>query len=395
MRPTKIMDKIWWVGVQDPGLRVFDVIMETKWGTSYNSYLVMGSEKTALIDSVKNGFLEEQLEGLREICDPSKIDYIVCNHTEPDHSGSLRRMLEVAPNAVVVCTQPAKNLIKEIINRDFECIVAKDGDTISLGDKTLRFILAPFLHWPDTMFTYVEESHFLSTCDAFGFHYCAPELFDDMAPMTSTLVNEQKYYFDTIMSPFKSYVLDAVEKIRDLKIDVIAPSHGPVLRSDPWANVFRYKKWAEPDPYRIKNIYIGYVSAYGNTKAMAEELFRGVRESGLEAVCEDVSQMDACSVAAKIHGADAFALGSPTINRDALEPVWQALINLCTYAMKGKKAAVVGSFGWSGEACKYMSQRLANIGVDVIGEARCKLVPNEEELKGAYELGKALGETLK
>ena len=138
--PTKITDGIWWVGVQNPDLRIFDVIMRTEWGTSYNSYLIQGSEKIAVVDAVKQGFSEEQLERISAVVDPKKIDYIICNHTEPDHSGALVKLMDAAPNAVVVCSRPAKTFIKEIINRDFECIVAGDGVTLDLGNKTIEFI---------------------------------------------------------------------------------------------------------------------------------------------------------------------------------------------------------------------------------------------------------------
>ena len=229
--PTKIKDGIWWVGVQNPGLRVFDVIMRTEWGTSYNSYLIKGAEKTAVVDAVKEGFSEEQLDRISAVIDPKEIDYIICNHTEPDHSGALVKLMEAAPNAVVVCSRPAKMFIREIINRDFECMIAGDGVTIDLGGKTIEFISAPYLHWPDSIFTYVKEDAFLSSGDVFGFHFSAPNIFDDLTKLDANMIASQKYYFDVIMSPFKSYVLQAVEKIRNLKIDVIGPSHGPVLRT--------------------------------------------------------------------------------------------------------------------------------------------------------------------
>ena len=259
--PTKITDGIWWVGVQNPDLRIFDVIMRTEWGTSYNSYLIQGSEKIAVVDAVKQGFSEEQLERISAVVDPKKIDYIICNHTEPDHSGALVKLMDAAPNAVVVCSRPAKTFIKEIINRDFECIVAGDGVTLDLGNKTIEFISAPYLHWPDSIFTYVKEDAFLSSGDVFGFHYSAGQIFDDLTKLDANMIASQKYYFDVIMSPFKSYVLQAVEKIRNLKIDVIGPSHGPVLRQDPWGAVKRYENWSMPTINDPKKIYIGYATA--------------------------------------------------------------------------------------------------------------------------------------
>ena len=157
MLPIEIVSGIYWVGVLNPGLRVFDVIMRTDWGTSYNSYIVKGTQKTAVVDTVKDGFADEQIEKISGVCDTASIDYIICNHTEPDHSGGLERLLEKAPDAVVVCSKPASIFLRSILNKKFECKVVEDGDTIELGGKTLRFISAPFLHWPDSIFTYVVE----------------------------------------------------------------------------------------------------------------------------------------------------------------------------------------------------------------------------------------------
>ena len=393
--PAKIKEGIWWVGVQNPDLRIFDVIMRTEWGTSYNSYLIQGSEKIAVVDAVKQGFADEQLERISDIVDPAKIDYIICNHTEPDHSGAILKLMEAAPNAVVVCSRPAKSFIKEIINRDFECIVAGDGVTLDLGGKTIEFISAPYLHWPDSIFTYVKEDAFLSSGDVFGFHYSAKNIFDDLTKLDNNMIASQKYYFDVIMSPFKSYVLQAIDKIRDLKIDVIGPSHGPVLRQDPWGAVTRYENWSCPVKNDPKKIYIGYVTCYGYTGKLADKLYAGADQDCVEVEIEAVSKVPAGEVAAKIQAADAFALGSPTLNRDVLKPVWDVMTSLCAYVVKDKPAAVFGTYAWSGEACKYMAERLTNLGVKVVGEARAKLNPSEEELAGAYELGVKLREALK
>lgn len=396
MVPETITKDIWWVGVQNPSLRVFDVIMRTEWGTSYNSYLVKGEEKTALIDSVRDGFFEEQLTGLRQICEPEKIDYIICNHTEPDHSGSLQQMLEMAPNAVVVCSRAAKMLIKELLNRDFECLVVGDGDSIDLGNKKISFVSAPYLHWPDTIFTYVEEDAFLSSCDAFGFHFSAPEVFDDLTTLSDEMIASQKYYFDVIMSPFKPFVLQAIDKIKDLKIDVIGPSHGPVLRKEPWCAVERYKAWAQPVVNTPPKLYIGYVSCYGYTTKLAQQVYEGALSTGIADVyMEDISLVEKCVATEKITCADAVALGSPTLNRDVLPPVTEAMAELCSYLMKGKPTAVFGTYGWSGEATKFMQQRLENLGAKVIGAAKAKMNPSEVELKEAYDLGVQLAETLK
>ncbi len=394
MKAVQVTDKVWWVGVQNPDLRVFDVIMRTNWGTSYNSYLVKGSQKTALIDAVKDSFGEEQIERIRNVCDPSKIDYIICNHTEPDHSGSLVRLLDLAPGAKVICSRPASIFLKEITNRDLDCILAEDGLEIDLGDTKMRFVSAPFLHWPDSIFTYVETEEFLSSGDVFGFHFSAENIFDDLTPLTDEMIESQKYYYDVIMSPFAPYVLKAVDKIRNLKIKIIGPSHGPVLRSEPWEAVKRYEEWAQPVVNTPKKVFVGYISCYGYTKQLAYQIYEAVQQAGLCADLADLCDIGPEAAAEKIHLADGFAIGSPTLNRDALKPAWDVLCSLCPYIVKGKKAVVFGSFGWSGEAAKYMEQRLKNLDVQVVALATAKLKPSEAELKAAVQAGETLAKSL-
>jgi flavorubredoxin len=397
MEPVKITDGLWWVGAQNPGLRVFDVIMRTDWGTSYNSYLVQGTNKTAVVDAVKDGFTDEQIGRISAVCDVSAIDYIVCNHAEPDHSGGLKRLLELAPNAVVLCTKPASVFLQNIVGGKFECRTVEDGETVALGGKTLRFISAPYLHWPDTMFTYVMQDAVLLSGDVFGFHFSARNVFDDLTPLSDEMSKSQKYYFDVIMGPFKNHVLAAVKKVRALHVDVIGPSHGPVLRKAPWDAVDRYEQWASDmlvknDP---KKVYVGYVSCYGYTRQLAEAISGAAREAGYDVELEDMSGTDAAVCAEKIHKADAVAIGSPTLNRDALKPAWDVLTSLSTYSVKGKPAVVFGSFGWSGESTRYIGERLRAVGADVLGTCSAKLKPDGRELAEAEKLGRTLCEALK
>ncbi len=392
MRSCEIAKGVFWTGATDPAARGLGALPHMKRGASYNSYLVLGSEKTAVVETVGERFSDEHIEKLSGLCDISSIDYIICNHSEPDHSGGLFKLLKAAKNASVVCTKPASVFLGNILNEKFECKTVEDGDTIELGGKTLRFISAPFLIWPDTMFTYIIEDAVLLTGNAFGFHFSAESDFDDMTPLTGRMIEAQKAYFDAMMSPFKTYVLDAVKKTRALHIDVIGPSHGPVLRKDPWAAVDRYEKWAS-DTLAVNNpkkVYIGFASCYGYTSKLAERIAQTVREGGCDAEVEDISAADAARCAAKIHSADAFAIGSPTINRDALKPVWDVLSSLSVMIVKGKAAAAFGSFGWSGESVKYLSDRLRNLGAEVVGTCSAKLNPDDKELAEAGKLGEAI-----
>lgn len=390
MKAVKVTDKVYWVGVQNPKLRVFDVIMETRWGTSYNSYLIRGSKKTALVDAVKTAFSEEQIERIRDVCDPASIDYIICNHTEPDHSGSLTRLLDIAPQARVVCSKPASIFLKDITNREIDYMVVEDGYELDLGDVNIRFLSVPFLHWPDSIFTYVESEKFLSSGDVFGFHFAAENVFDDLTPLTDEMVESQKYYYDVIMSPFAPFVRSAVDKIKDLDIKIIGPSHGPVLRTNPMQSVENYRKWAQPVVNDPKKVFVGYVSCYGYTQQLGEQIYNEVKAAGYDAEIADISQIGTDAAVDKIQCADAFAIGSPTLNRDVLEPVWNVLTALCPMIVKGKKAAVFGSYGWSGEAGKYMDQRLKNLDVNVVAIATAKLKPSDAELAAAKEAGAKL-----
>jgi len=396
MPAVEISKDIYWVGVHNPGLRIFDVIMRTEWGTSYNSYLIKGAEGAALVDTVKTGFTDEFIKNIASVCDIKSIRYIVCNHTEPDHSGSLAKLLDLAPDAVVLCSKPASVFLRSIMNRDFECRTVGDGDEVDLGGRTLKFISAPYLHWPDSIFTYIPEDHILLSGDVFGFHFSAENVFDDLTPLSDEMAESQKYYFDVIMGPFKNYVLQAVDKIKDLNIKVIGPSHGPVLRSSPWEAVKRYEAWASDilkvnDP---KKVYVGYVSCYGYTRLLAERIASVVKAEGYDVEIDDVSTASPDACAAKIHSADAFAIGSSTINRDALKPVWDVLASVSTYIVKGKPAAVFGSFGWSGEAIKFLTARLRDVGAEVLGSSSARLNPDEKELEEAEKLGKAICDAL-
>jgi flavorubredoxin len=219
-----ITDDVKWIGVLDYDIKTFDIVMHTEYGTTYNSYFI-NAEKKAIIEVAKEKFSEKYLEKLRSVTKPEEIEYIILDHTEPDHSGSLKLLLSLAPSAVVVGSGNAIRYLEDIVNFRFKSLVVKDGDTLDLGNKTLKFISAPNLHWPDSIYTYLAEDRILFTCDSFGAHYCSPELYSDF----SEKYNESfRYYFDIIMKPFSRFLLKAIEKIKPLEIDFICPGHGPV-----------------------------------------------------------------------------------------------------------------------------------------------------------------------
>ena len=240
------------------------------------------------------------------------IDYIVINHTEPDHVGSVAKLLKLTKNAKVVGSRTAIKFLKAITNCEFEYIIVGEGDTLSLGNKTLSFISAPQLHWPDTMYTYVAEDNILFTCDSFGTHYCSDKIYNDLIEDKDDYYESLKYYFDCIMSPFKPYVIKAIDKIKDLNINMICPGHWPILRENPKAIVDLYKQWATPNIIidGVTNITICYVSAYGYTKAIANKIMEGIKatDGNINVDSYDVTYSKIDDVMEKIKKADGLLL---------------------------------------------------------------------------------------
>ena len=396
MHSLQVTQDITWVGALDPNLRIFDIIMETKYGTTYNSYIVKGTEKIALFETVKEGFFEEWLAKIEEVVDPSDIDYIVLDHTEPDHGGSLAFILDHCPNATVVATQAAITFLEEIANRTFPHIVAKDSVSLDLGGKTLQFIMAPFLHWPDSMYTYIPESKVLITCDSFGCHYADERVFNDAIDDPSDLMDAYKYYFDCIMGPFKSFVLSALDKIKDLEISIICPGHGPVLREDLDKFLSLYRQWATTTPRDIPCIVIAYVSAYGYTKTMAEAIAAGASEAGqLDILLYDLTQSAPSEVMKKIDAASGVLFGSPTLVGEALPPILNLLASMNPIIHKGILAGAFGSYGWSGEAVPHIEERLKQLKLKMpVPGLKIRFKPSEAQLSDCRKFGRDFAEAV-
>lgn len=389
MSAIELAPGIHWIGAIDRDIRVFDVIMKAEQGTTYNSYLVRGSKSCALIETVKARFFDSYLSTIKTLVDPAQIDYIVMNHTEPDHSGSLDRMLAEAQSARVVSSKNGVSFIKGILNRDIDVQTVGDGDSIDLGGVTLEFIQAPFLHWPDTMFTFVREHGVLFPCDFLGSHFSDERMFDDQV---DDFGHSRRYYFDHIIRPFKEFAVRAMDKIADLPIRVIAPSHGPILRTDLDKYLGEYRNWcAVPAKGDKPRVLVFYASSYGNTRSMAESVAEGCREAGAEVTVFDLEVTDAGSILDEIEAADALAVGSCTINGDAVKPVWDFLSSLATLKLRGKAGAAFGCYGWSGEAVKYIEERLKAVKLKVPVEGiRAQMMVNQQDLEACRKLGKEL-----
>ena len=355
----QVVENVHWVGVRHPDLKVFDDLFPTHNGTTYNSYLIRGTEKTALIDTVKAPFVDEFLAKVGEHLDPGKIDLVVVNHTEPDHSGSVITIIEKNPDVLVYCSKAGENFLKQLLNKPFNAVIVKDGDEIDLGGKTLRFILAPYLHWPDTIFTYLVEDQLLFPCDAFGAHYCSDKLFDDEI---SEFYADFHFYFDCIMRPFKDKIRDALAKIDGLPIRMVCPSHGPIRRSSGKFAIQSYAHWSEaPSSKGRPKALLAVLSSHGNTRDMANVIKTELIAQGLDVLTFALSDMRDDDYRNALEMADVLLIGTPTIQRDAPPHVWHALALISSVTPKTKLAAVFGSFGWSGEAVKMVEQRLLGL----------------------------------
>lgn len=382
--PIALTDGVHYVGAFDPDLRLFDLIMHTPWGTSYNAYLVRGREKTALVETVKHGFEAALLDGIRD----TAIEYVVVNHTEPDHAGALAAVLERHPQAVVVGTNRAISFVGEQLNRSVPARVVKAGDTLDLGGRTLHFVPAPFLHWPDTMFTWLAEDRILFPGDVFGAHYCAPGVFDDAldAAAAGDLAAARKVYYEAIMAPFAGHVAKGLQKIAGFAPAVIAPSHGPVLRGSVAATLADYQAWsAGGGP---KKAVVGYASVYGYTKALAEAVADGVRGAGVAAEVVDLGVTDAERAASVCWAADAVVLGTPTINGGPAPQAAEVLARMDGFRAKGKVFAAFGSYGWSGEGPDVLVARAKDLKMKALEESvKVAFAPTAADLEAARGLG--------
>lgn len=387
MLATEVKNDVYWLGVLDPDLRIFDIIMTTEYGTTYNAYLVKGRQKTVLIEAVKEKFFDIYLQSLQELVDLSDIDYLIMNHTEPDHAGTVDKLLEKIPGLTVMGSQTALKFLKEICNQNFPSRELAHGDSLDLGGKTLHFISAPFLHWPDTMFTYLAEDKILFPCDFFGSHYPDERVFNDLIEKDYT--DTTRYYYDMILSPFRPYVLEGLDKIKDLDIEIICPGHGPVIRKDLQRYFDLYREWAGPETLKEKpKIVMAYVSAYGYTRMLSESIAEGIETIGdFDLRRYDLVETPVSEVMAEIADADGLLLGSCTINGDALPPIWEILVNLSPVTNAGMVAAAFGSYGWSGEAVPNIEARLNSLRMKVLPGLRVNFKPSPRNLEEAFTLG--------
>ncbi|MBN2639077.1 MAG: FprA family A-type flavoprotein [Bacteroidales bacterium] len=390
----EIVPSVQWIGVLDHDLVTFDVIMTTEYGSTYNSYFI-DAEKKAIIETTKENFWDDYEEKIRSVVNPEEIEYIILNHTEPDHSGNLKNLLQIAPNAKVVATTTALRYLKDMLGKDFDSIAVKDGHTLDLGNKTLRFISAPNLHWPDTMYTYLEEDKLLFTCDSFGCHFADDRMFDDKV---NDFNDAFHYYFDVIIKPFSKFMLKAIEKIDSLEISAICPGHGPIHREN-WKQIIELTKvmseefLTQPQKNRV---FVPFVSAYHKTGDIADQIAAGLKNSGdIEVELMDIEQTHLGELEMKLTQCNALLVGSPTINQNILLPIYRLFSVVNPYRDHGKLAGAFGSYGWSGENKDLLLSNLKSLKFKVLDEGIfVKFDPSEDEKRQAYEYGINFGKEL-
>lgn len=393
MPALKIADSVHWVGAKDPGLRIFDLYVKTTYGTTYNSYIVAG-QKVALIDAVKDGFEEQFFRSIAEIVPIEKIDYLIVNHNEPDHSGAINEVLRRNPRIQLVCSKPAVPFLRNIINDDSRPLDGvKGGDKLDLGGVSLEFLSAPFMHWPDTMFCYCPERQVLFSCDGYAAHIC-PDNSMYAKVGDPVLEHEAWYYYDCIMRPFAPFSRKASEAVINKDIAIVAPSHGPINADQPKYFIQKYLEWTQLKVKSNKRIIVMFVaSSYGNTKIMADAIASAIPTDQFEIHQVDAMETTHDRTRDLIEAADGILFGTPTFAGDVVKPIWDIAHLLPSVSSTGKKAAAFGSYGWGGQASEILEAYLEHLKLKVFKPgAKARLVPSTTELDECRRFGKAFAE---
>ena len=391
LKTVEIVPSIFWVGIEDWNRRVFDALIPLPYGTSYNSYLIVGKNKTALIDTVNPGYEEALLKKISQILPPEKIDYIIMNHAEPDHASGIPAVLRVAKNAKVVASKLGVSMAEVYFGVSPERRIAvKEADTLELGGKTLRFIEAPWLHWPETMFTFDVDDGILFPCDFFGAHLTSDKLYAD--EVGALLPPEAKRYYAEIMMPFAASAQKALDKIKPLNPKIIAPSHGPVYRN-PKPIIEAYEKWTR-GPLERKVVVL-YVSMWGSTQRLERAITEAISSQGVEAVPHNLTVADISHVLRDLVDSSAVIIGTPTVLGGPHPLALYASELVASFGVRGKIAAVFGSFGWGGGAARRLKARLEQGGFQVVDTLEIRGPPKPEHMEKAVALGKTVAEKVK
>jgi flavorubredoxin len=391
LKKIQIKPDIYWVGGIDWNLRNFHGY-STKRGTSYNAYLII-DKKITLVDTVKHYLFDEMLARIKEIVDPIKIDYIVSNHVEMDHSGSILKILEHYPNATVITSTRGEKGLRLHYKKELNFKVVKSGDTLNIGKRTLHFVHIPMVHWPDSMVTYIPSDKLLLPNDAFGQHIATIERFDDEIEWGILKEEATKYYANIVM-PYGDQVKNALDAISSLDIDMIAPSHGIVWRSLIPDILKEYTKWAN---YETENkALIVYDSMWGSTEKIAFAIAEGIEETGIPIIIRNLKSTDISDIITDVISSKYILLGSPTINNTMLPSMGRFLTYLKGLRPRNRIGFVFGSYGWGGQAVGEIEKILKELHWELPEESiNINYIPNEDDLNNAKKIGKNLIKTKK
>jgi flavorubredoxin len=382
MKPRKISDHVHWLGAIDWDRRLFDSLIPLPDGTSYNAYLVEGSEKTVLVDSV-DPLMTEILLG--QLDDVQRIDYVVSHHAEQDHSGAIPAVLEKYPQAKVLCSQKAKGMLIDLLRLSEDRVQAvADGETLSLGDRTLKFLYTPWVHWPETMVTYLEEDKILFSCDFFGSHIATSDLF---VTDEGRVYEAAKRYFAEIMMPFRTIIGKNLEKLSAYPIDMIAPSHGQIY-GRPALILDAYREWILGKP---KNrVVLPYVSMHDSTRRMVDHLVSSLIERGVGVEQYSLPVTDIGKLAMSLVDAATIVIGTPTVLAGPHPVAAYAAILANALRPKAKFLSIIGSYGWGGKTVEALAGMIPNLKVEVLDPVLCKGVPTSEDLHRLDTLAEAI-----
>jgi flavorubredoxin len=382
MIPREVAPGVLAVGAQDFDRRLFDALIPLPDGTSYNAYLVRGRDKTALIEAVEPTMLHVLESNLKEV---PRVDYLISNHTEQDHSGGIPWVLERFPGIELLASEPAKAMLADHIGIPEDRIrTVSDGEQIALGTKTLRFIYTPWVHWPETMSTYLEEDRILFSCDWFGSHMASTELFVDDADRVR---EEAKRYYAEIMMPFRKIVQKNLDKIRDLDIRLIAPSHGPVYR-DPQSIIRAYRDWTDDKPHN--SVVLPWVSMHGSTAMMVERLISALTERGVTVFPFNMAVTDVGRLAISLVDAATLIVAAPTVHVGPHPAVLNAVVLANALRPKLRFASIVGSYGWAGKMVDVIKAAMPNLRAEFLEPVICKGLPKPADLEAVERLAEAV-----
>ncbi len=394
MLPVEILKDIYWVGAIDWNIRDFHGYSVDR-GTTYNAFLLM-DDKITLFDTVKKGFKGDLLENIRKIIDPTKIDYVVVNHVEMDHSSLVPEIVELVQPEKLFCSEMGKkNLLSHFHTENWPYEVVKTGDSISLGKRTVQFIETRMLHWPDSMFSYVPDDRLLISSDAFGQHLATTERFDDEVDLSLLLGHAAKYYANIIL-PYSNLVQKLLAQVKEinLAVDMIAPDHGLIWRKNPGKILECYDEWSQQRS-KLKALVI-YDTMWHSTEMMAQAIMEGLVEEGVSARSFDLAVSHRSDIITEVLDAGALIIGSSTLNNGMLPQMADLLHYMRGLRPANKIGAAFGSYGWSGEAVKLINTIMEEMKFRVLDPGiRVQYVPTQDDLKKCVDLGRKVARTLK